>query len=491
MRRREASRRTRIERDTLGRKAVPAGALYGIFTQRARETFSLSGLRPHPAFIRSLGMIKQAAAETNRRLGLLPPRLGRAIEWAAEQVRANRVNEAFVLDVFQAGAGTPHHMNANEVIANLANDRLGGRPGAYDPVHPNNHVNLGQSSNDVTPTAARLTALQLLGPLREELSRLERAFRTQARAAARVVKPGRTHLQDAVPITFGQVFTGHAEALARARRGLDRCRDDLLEVGLGGTAVGTGITAHPRFGRLATRALARIARFPLRQARSPVETTWNMVPLVRCSAALREVALTLSKICLDLRLLASGPHTGLGELSLPPVEPGSSIMPGKINPSVPEAVQMVCFQIIGNDATVARAAEAGELELNVMTPLIAFDLWWSLELLANALRLLRSRCVEGLRVDRRRARALVEGSLIEATALSPYLGYDVTAALVKEALARGRPLREVVLARGLADAAALDRLLSPSALTRPQRLDARLRRRLQSRAAIRALRENI
>ncbi|MBI2553073.1 MAG: aspartate ammonia-lyase [Candidatus Rokubacteria bacterium] len=491
MKRRGARGRTRMEGDSLGRKAVPAGALYGIFTERARQTFSLSGLRAHPAFIRSLGMIKQAAAEANGRLGLLPPRLARAIEWAADQVRANRVDSAFVLDVFQAGAGTPHHMNANEVIANLANERLGGRRGAYDRVHPNNHVNLGQSSNDVTPTAARLTALQLLTPLAEEIRRLEVAFRAHGRAAARVVKPGRTHLQDAVPITFGQVFTGYAEALARCRRGLTLCRGDLLEVGLGGTAVGTGITAHPRFGRLVARALARIARLPLRPARSPVETTWNMVPLVRCSAALRDLALTVSKICMDLRLLASGPHTGLGELILPAVEPGSSIMPGKINPSVPEAVQMVCFQVMGNDATVARAAEAGELELNVMTPLIAFDLWRSLELLTHALRLLRSRCVEGLRVDRRRARALVEGSLIEATALSPYLGYDVAAALVKEALARGRPLREVVLGRRLVDPAALDRLLAPAALTRPQRLDARLRRRIQRTPAFRAFRQHI
>jgi aspartate ammonia-lyase len=480
-----------LERDGLGAKAVPASALYGIFTQRAAETFDLSGLRAHPAFISSLGMIKKAAARTNRRLGALPSRLARAIEWAADQVIANRVDEAFVLDVFQAGAGTPHHMNANEVIANLANERLGRRRGTYDPVHPNNHVNLAQSSNDVTPTAARLTALHLLMPLRQEVSLLERAWRTRARADLRVVKPGRTHLQDAVPITFGQVFTGYAEALARARRRLDGSRRDLFEIGLGGTAVGTGITAHPRFRRLSVRALARIARLPLRPARSPVETTWNMTPLVNCSAALRELALTVSKICFDLRLLASGPHTGLGELRLPPIEPGSSIMPGKINPSVPEAVQMVCFQIIGNDLAVARAAEAGELELNVMTPLIAFDLWWSLELLTNAVRLLRTRCVEGLSADRRRARTLVEQSLIQATALSPYLGYDVTAGLVKEALARQRPIREVALARGLVGARALERLLSPQALTRPERVEPVLRRRIQAAPAFRAFRDKI
>jgi len=489
MKRRRTGRRVRLERDSLGVKAVPAGALYGIFTQRAAETFTLSGLRAHPAFIRSLGMIKKAAARTNRRLGVLPPRLARAIEWAADQVMANRQDAAFVLDVFQAGAGTPHHMNANEVIANLANERLGGRRGTYEPVHPHNHVNLGQSSNDVTPTAARLAALELLIPLRRELRLLEGAFRTRARADARVVKPGRTHLQDAVPITFGQVFTGYAEALARARRGLDRCRADLGEIGLGGTAVGTGITAHPRFSRLVAQALARIAHLPLRPAPSTVETTWNMIPLVGCSAALRELAITVSKLCFDLRLLASGPHTGLGEVILPPVQPGSSIMPGKINPSVPEAVQMVCFQIIGNDATVARAAEAGELELNVMTPLIAFDLWWSLELLTNAIRLLRVRCVEGLRVDRRRARTLVEGSLIQATALSPYLGYDVTASLVREALGQRRPLREVVLAHRLVEPGVLDRLLAPAAVTRPQRLDAALRRRLQATPTFKAFRK--
>jgi aspartate ammonia-lyase len=485
--RQRGRRRARIERDALGPLAVPAEALHGIFTERARRTFDLSGLRPHPAFIRALAAIKKAAAATNRRLGLLPPRLARAIEWAAGEVMAHRVDRAFVLDVFQAGAGTPHHMNANEVIANLANERLGGRRGTYDPIHPNDHVNLGQSSNDVTPTAARLAALALLRPLEAETRRLERALRARARGTARVVKPGRTHLQDAVPITYGQVFAAYAVALGRGREGLARARQALREVGLGGTAVGTGLTAHPRFRPLVVQALARLAGEPLRPARSPAESTWNMAPLLRCSAALRELALVLSKICLDLRLLASGPHAGLGELRLPEVEPGSSIMPGKVNPSVPEAVQMACFQVLGNDHAAARAAEAGELELNVMTPLLAFDLWWSLDLLTRAVRLLRLRCVEGLRVDRERARRLVEGSLIQATALSPYLGYDVTARLVKEALARRRPLREVVLARGLVGPAALDRLLAPEALTRPRRLDAGLRRRIQSSPAFRAL----
>ncbi len=481
----------RLERDSLGAKAVPAGALYGIFTQRAWETFRVSGLRAHPALIRALGLIKQAAAEANRRLGLLPPRVGQAIERAAARVARNELDDAFVLDPFQAGAGTPHHMNANEVIANLANEALGGRRGTYAPVHPNNHVNLGQSSNDVTPTAIRLTALALLRPLERELQALGAAWRHHARAHRATVKPGRTHLQDAVPITYGQVFRGYARSLERGRRRLDRCRRDLRELGLGGTAVGTGITAHPRFARLAVAALTRLTGEPLRPARDRVETSWSLSPLVECSGALRALALDLAKCCRDLRLLASGPHTGLAELALPAVEPGSSIMPGKVNPSVPECVEMIAYQVVGNDAAVSRAAAAGELELNVMTPLVAFNLAWSLDLLTAGLRLLRVKCVAGLRVNRERCRALVERSLLLATALSPYLGYEVVAEVVKEAIRSGRSLREVVLAHRLLPPRALDRLLDPLAVTRPRATDARLARAVRASPAYRAYRARL
>ncbi len=467
---------------------MPAGALHGIFTERARETFQLSGLRAHPAYIRALGLIKQAAARANRRLGLLPPRLARAIERAAARVAANELDAAFVLDVFQAGAGTPHHMNANEVIANLANESLGGRRGEYRPVHPNDHVNLGQSSNDVTPTAIRLAALALFRGLERECRGLEAEARRLARRERTTVKPGRTHLQDAVPITYGQVFAGYAAALADDRGRLAGAARDLRRLPLGGTAVGTGITAHPRFAREATRELARLAGEPLWPAPSPVAATWSLTPLLAASAAARGLAADVAKLCRDLRLLASGPLAGLAELRLPEVEPGSSIMPGKVNPSVPEAVEMVCYQVCGNDAACLHAAVTGELELNVMTPLLAFDLTWSLDLLTRALRLLRGRCLAGLRIDRPRAQALVEGSLVLATALSPYLGYAVVAELVKEALASRRPLRAVVRAHDLLPAPLLDRLLSPLAVTRPARPEPTLVARLRARPAYAAYR---
>src|SRR5256712_4129932 len=313
----------RRERDSLGAKAVPSRALYGSFTQRARETFQLTGRPPHPALIRAYALVKKAAARATAALGVLPRRSARAIEAAADRVAAGRIPDVAVLDSLHAGAGTPINMNVNEVIANLANERLGGRRGRYQPIHPNNHVNLGQSSNDVTPTAIRLMALELLGPLREESARLEGAFRGLAARERDVVKPGRTHLQDAVPITYGQVFTGYAQSLNEATRSLVATARELRVIGLGGTAVGTGITAHPRFRAMVARELSREVGQRLMPARSAVTTTWSLRPLLACSAALRGLAVDLAKICFDLRLLASGPHTGLGELKLPEVEPGS------------------------------------------------------------------------------------------------------------------------------------------------------------------------
>ena len=465
---------------------MPARALYGIFTQRAGETFRLSGRAPHPALVRAYARIKTAAARVNARLGLLPARLAAAIAWAADRVIAGDVPDAAVLDMLQAGAGTPSHMNVNEVLANLANERLGGRRGEYAPVHPNNHVNLGQSSNDVTPTAIRLMALELLGRLAGELRALERSFRRLAARERDVVKPGRTHLQDAVPITYGQVFTGWAEAVRAAREALDGAGEEMAVIGLGGTAVGTGITTHPRFRALVVRELSRLVGRRLVPARSTVTTTWSLRPLLAGSAALRGLAVDLGKICVDLRLLASGPDTGLAELRLPEVEPGSSIMPGKVNPSVPEAVQMACFQVSGNDHAIALAAGAGELELNVMTPLVAANLADSFGLLTRGARLLRERCVDGISVNRARVRRLVAGSLVEATGLSPYLGYGVTAELVKEAQATGRTLRDVVRGHRLLADRDLERVLGARALTGPRPTDVRLRRRIQQAPAFRA-----
>jgi aspartate ammonia-lyase len=482
------SRRIRRERDSLGVKAVPARALFGIFTQRASETFRLSGRPPHPALVRAYARIKRGAARVNARLGLLPARWASAIAGAADRIIAGDVPDAAVLDIFQAGAGTPSHMNVNEVIANLANERLGGRRGVYAPIHPNNHVNLGQSSNDVTPTAIRLMALELGEPLQRELAALERSLRRLAARERAVVKPGRTHLQDAVPITYGQVFTGYAEAVRSAARALEAAAGELSVIGLGGTAVGTGLTAHPRFASLMARELSRLVGRRLTPARSTVTTTWSLRPLLACSAALRGIAVDVGKMCADLRLLASGPHTGLAEIRLPEVEPGSSIMPGKVNPSVPEAVQMACFQVSGNDHAVALAAGAGELELNVMTPLVAANLADSFELLTRGVALLRERCLDGLTVDRERVRRLMAQSLVEATALNPYFGYEVTAELVKEALASRRPLRDVLRAHGLMEPADLARILAPAALTGPRATDMALSRRIRRAPAYTAFR---
>ncbi|MBM4441649.1 MAG: aspartate ammonia-lyase [Candidatus Rokubacteria bacterium] len=480
--------RSRLERDSLGTKAVPARALYGIFTERARETFALTGQPPHPALLRGYARIKRAAAVANGRLGLLPPRWVRAIVAAADEVIAGRLDDVRVLDALQAGAGTPTHMNVNEVLANVANERLGGRRGRWQPIHPNNHVNLGQSSNDVTPTAVRLMALELREPLLAEVDAVVRVLRRLARGEARTVKPGRTHLQDAVPITYGQVFGGWANALASGGAALRAASDELRVIALGGTAVGTGITAHPRFAATVARELSRLVRVRMTPAPNPATTIWSLRPFAACSAALRGLALDVTKICMDLRLLASGPHTGLAEIVLPEVEPGSSIMPGKVNPSIPEAVQMACYAVSGRDHTVALAAAAGELELNVMTPLVAWSLGESFDLLTRALALLRGRCLDGLRVDRARVRALVEGSVIEATGLSPVLGYEVTAELVKEAIGERRSLRDVVRRHGLLDAPTLARLLAPEMLTRPSRPDPAVVRRVQASAPYRAYR---
>jgi aspartate ammonia-lyase len=478
----------RRERDSLGAKLVPSRALYGLFTERARETFHLTGRPPHPALVRAYARVKQAAAIVNAGLGLLPRAWARAIAAAARRVAAGGVPDVAVLDALHAGAGTPVHMNVNEVVANLANERLGGRRGRYTPIHPNNHVNLGQSSNDVTPTAIRLMALELLRPLVAELDALEQALRRLARRERATVKPGRTHLQDAVPITYGQVFAGFAEAVRQARQALVAASAELRLVGLGGTAVGTGLTAHPAFARRVVRELGRLTGERLRPAPNRVTATWSLRPLLACSAALRGAATDLAKICFDLRLLASGPHTGLGEIMLPAVEPGSSIMPGKVNPSAVEAVEMACFHVCGADHAIALAALRGELELNVMTPLVAMNLADALELLARAVRLLRTHAIEGLTVDRRRVATLVRNSLIEATALSPYLGYEVVAQLVKEALATGRPFRDVVTARGLVDARTLRALLATRTLTAPRRVDPALKARLRASPAYRRLR---
>ncbi|MDO9097962.1 MAG: aspartate ammonia-lyase [Candidatus Methanoperedens sp.] len=464
---------TRIEKDSLGEIEVPDNVLYGAFTTRASKNFKISGLRAKPEFIKSIAIIKKAAALANMKLGMLDKKIGKAIVEAADDVIEGKYIDQFILDVFQAGAGTPFNMNTNEVIANVALKKLGGKPGDYHLVHPNNHVNMAQSSNDVIPTAIRLSVLLTMQPLIRELEEIISAFHGKAREYDPVIKVGRTHLEDAVPIRYGQVFGGYAASLGKCIVRLGASENSMLELGIGGTAVGTGINTHPDFKKTIISELGKLTGFEFYQGNS-IMLHWSMAGFMDVSGALRILAIELNKISNDLRLLNSGPKTGIAEIILPEVEPGSSIMPGKINPSIPEAVNMVCFQVIGNDHAVSLAAEAGQMELNVMTPLIAFDLLWSIELLTNTIRMLREDCVSGLIVDEKRCAELLENSQTLATVLNPYIGYDAVAQLVKTALAESKSLRQVLVEKDIIPEKYLNEILDARKMTEPGVVDKRI-----------------
>lgn len=457
---------TRTEEDFLGKVQVPAGAYYGAFTVRASSTFKLSGLKPAMRLIHAYALIKKAAALANSDLGLLDKKTSQAIVQAADEVIQGRFNDQFIIDPFQAGAGTPNNMNVNEVLANRATELLGGKKGRY-LVHPNNHVNMAQSSNDVGPAAIRLMALAEPKPLFGQMKAIESVWMAKSKSYARLVKVGRTHLQDAVPITYGQVFEAYAQAVARDRRLLEQAYDALLELGIGGTALGTGITTHPKFKEKIVSHLSQLTGLELRIAASSVETTQNMNVFLQLSAALRNYAVTLNRIANDLRLLASGPSAGFGEILLPEVEPGSSIMPGKVNPSVPEAVNMLCWQVMGNDQIILQAVQSGQLELNFGTPLIAHTLLISLDLLTQGSRMFREKCLAGLKVDEKRCQELLDASYIYATALNPYLGYSAVSRLVREASEKKVSLKKLVLQRRLMDSKTLERVLGMENLTKP------------------------
>ena len=459
--------RTRVERDALGERDVPADAYYGIQTLRAVENFPISGLKAHPAFIVATAQVKLAAAQANMAVGRLEKSMGNAIVSAAREVIAGRFHDQFVVDVYQAGAGTSHNMNANEVLANRALEILGEPRGHYARAHPNDHVNMSQSTNDVFPTAMRLAALALTRPLLQALVGLEAALRDRARAFDDVVKAGRTHLQDATPIRVGQEFGGYATAVAAHRAAILEACGPLRAIGLGGTAVGTGLNSHPDYRRLATADLVEITGEPLVPAPDPFDAMQSMRPFAALSGALRTLALDLTRIANDLRLLASGPRTGLAEIILPAVQPGSSIMPGKVNPVLAEALNMVCFQVIGYDLTIAMATQAGQLELNVMMPVIAHSLFQSLEILARGITAFTTRCVAGVQVDTERCRRYAEETVALATALSPRIGYERAAAVAKESWATGRTIREVVVAQGLLTPAEAAEILDPRQLTEP------------------------
>ena len=458
---------SRIEKDSLGEIEVPENVLYGAFTTRALKNFRISGIKASPVFIKSLAMIKKACAKANIKLDMLNETIGDVIIQAADEVIKGRYHDQFILDVFQAGAGTPFNMNMNEVIANVAILKLGGDPGDYTIVHPNNHVNMAQSSNDVIPTTIRLSVLLSLMPLKSEMEELIAAFRSKAREYDHVIKVGRTHLEDAVPIRYGQVFNGYAASLEKSLERLTASEGSMLELGIGGTATGTGINTHPNFKNRVISELNLLTGFGF-HAGDSIMLSWSMAGFVDISGSLRMLSIDLNKISNDLRLLNSGPRAGISEIILPEVEPGSSIMPGKINPSIAEAVNMVCFQVAGNDHAVALAAEAGQLELNVMTPLIAFDLLWNIELLTNTIRMFREDCISGIIVDEKRCNYLLEESHALATVLNPYIGYDKVAQLVKTALCENKPLKQLLIEKDIIPSKYLDDILDPRKMTEPR-----------------------
>jgi aspartate ammonia-lyase len=478
----------RVERDALGEVRVPADAYYGAQTMRAIQNFPVSGQRPHPAFVRAMVQIKRAAALANMETGRLPREIGHAIVEAADEVLAvvpslparpapgvlGRETQApatladqWVVDPYQAGAGTSHNMNTNEVLANRANEILGGRRGTYRPVHPNDHVNMAQSTNDTVPTALRLIGLDLGDAVCRALDRLAQALTAKAAEFDGILKTGRTHLQDAVPIRLGQEFGAYARMVERGAARIRQAMQPLLEIGLGGTAVGTGLNAEPDYIRFVARHLARAVGHPLRPAQDLVAAMQSLGDVAHLSAACRTLALDLNKIANDLRLMASGPRTGLGEIRLPAVQPGSSIMPGKVNPVLCEMLNMVCYQVIGYDLTIATAAEAGQLELNVMMPVVAHSLAWMLTILEGGVTAFTERCVVGIEADAERCRYWLDRSAAMATALAPLIGYEKAAELTQEMLATGRGVAELAVAHGLVDPATLARALDPMAMTSP------------------------
>jgi aspartate ammonia-lyase len=458
---------TRVEHDPLGERTVPSDAYYGIQTTRAVENFPISGLHAPADLVTATVLIKRAAARANVELGRLELRLGEAIMKAVDEIVSGALRDQFIVDIYQAGAGTSHNMNVNEVLANRAIELLGGAKGEYRLVHPNDHVNMGQSTNDVFPSATRVALLLGHRPFVDAARALAASLQRKAEEFGGVLKVGRTHLQDAVPMTLGQEFSGYAACIDRGADDVVRAAEQLQEMNLGATAVGTGLNAGEEFSRRVVKYLSESIGIELVPAANRFRVTQSMGDVLAYSGAMRRLAIELGKVASDFRLLSMGPRAGLSEITLPPVQPGSSIMPGKVNPSVPEMVNQVCYQVVGCDITVCMAAEAGQLELNVMMPVIAWNTLHASTILRNAMRALKTRTVDGITANEDRTRELLERSTALATALSPYIGYEKTAEIAKESVATGKPIRAIVLERRLIEANELDRILSVEAMTRP------------------------
>ncbi|HOP73979.1 MAG TPA: aspartate ammonia-lyase [Bacillota bacterium] len=457
----------RTEHDLLGERQIPADAYYGIHSLRARENFDLSGRCWHPELIRAMAEVKKAAALANEAAGILDASLVKAIVTACDEIIAGRWHDQFITDVLQGGAGTSVNMNTNEVIANRAIELLGGQKGDYQLVNPLDHVNLSQSTNDVFPTAVRIAALRLLKPVSEGFAQLQEALQEKEEEFAGFIKMGRTELQDALPVMLGQEFGAYAQAVARDRWRIYKAEERLRQINLGGTAVGTGLNAAPGYLYRVMDELRQITGLGLARSEYLMDATQNQDVLVEVSGMLKAAAVNLAKIANDLRWMASGPRAGLGEIQLPPVQAGSSIMPGKVNPVIPEAVRQAAFQVIANDLAVTMGAHAGEFELNPMLPLIADNLFNSLELLAKAVTLFVKRCITGITANPERCKEILEESTVYATALSPYLGYQGAALLAQQAQSSGKTIRQTALEAGLFNAAELERILDPYQLTKP------------------------
>jgi fumarate hydratase class II/aspartate ammonia-lyase len=459
-----------MEKDSLGTMEVPDDAYYGVQTARAVENFPISGLTAHPEFIRAMALIKIAAAKTNLQLGYLDEQKAKTIMDSAAKVAKGEFNEHMVVDVFQAGAGTSFHMNVNEVIANHGAETVGGKKGDHHLISPNDHVNMGQSTNDVIPTAMRLAALALTHPLLESVAKLAGAFDQKAKEFDSILKSGRTHLQDAVPIRLGQEFSGYGKALHKAKAQIERSGCSLEELGIGGSAAGTGVNTHPEYRGLVVRHLRDLTGFNLRPSENLFEAMQSMAPFAELSGSLRTVCLELIRIAHDLRLLSSGPNTGFNEIVLPPVQPGSSIMPGKVNPVMAEMMDMVCFHVIGNDTCVIMAAQAGQLELNVMMPVIAYNLLQSLTILRNAIEVFCEKCVKGITANQEVCNRYADLTLALGTFLNPYIGYMAAAEVAKESQKTGKTIKEIVRERKLLSEEDFKKVFDPAALTEPRKI---------------------
>ena len=457
----------RTEKDSIGVKNVPEDVYYGVQSLRAAENFHITGLNMHPEIINSLAYIKKAAAITNCEAGLLDKKRAQAIVQACDEILAGKLHEYFIVDPIQGGAGTSLNMNANEVIANRANEILGGKKGDYSIVNPNDHVNCSQSTNDVVPTAGKMTSLRLLKNLKKELMRLHSALDKKAEEFDGVLKMGRTQLQDAVPIRLGQEFKAYSVAVLRDIRRMDKAMDEMRTLNMGGTAVGTGLNADEAYLRRIVPNLSEISDMELVQAYDLIDSTQNLDPFVAVSGAVKACAVTLSKIANDLRLMSSGPRAGFGEINLPAKQNGSSIMPGKVNPVIPEVVNQVAFNVIGNDVTITMAAEAGQLELNAFEPIIFYCLFQSIDTLGYAVQTFVDNCVTGITANETRCRQFVENSVGIITAICPYVGYQKAAEVAKKAIKTGESVRDLIIKQGLLTEEQMTEILDPVQMTEP------------------------